>query len=197
MVPPVNAEAASLERPDESLPRLFMALFMLSWSIGFLALLGAHLYLRLDAVVWPPAGEPLPPRLLPGLSTLVVLGSSVAYHFGLRGIEKERTDRLMRGLIAATGLATLFMLLQLGAAMQAVSEGLTWTRSVYAAFFWMTAGLHLAHVVVGVFAGAWMINATRVGTFSAAQHLHVRLWGYYWHSVGAYWLLIYLFVFLL
>jgi heme/copper-type cytochrome/quinol oxidase subunit 3 len=183
----------------EANAKLYMGLFMASWSIGFFALLVANLYFRLDAVTWPPAGAPEPPVLVGGLATLVALASSAAYHWGLTGIEPPRASRarLVKGLFAATALAFVFLLVQLGAGLAAATRGLVWDRGVYAAFFWITAGFHYLHVVVGFAAGLWLALRARSGAYGPAAHLPVRLWGYYWHSIGLIWVLIYLFLFLL
>ena len=183
--------------PDESQAKMYMALFMASWSIGFVALLLAHLYVRLDAVTWPPADAPTPPRALAGLSSLLVLASSLAYHFGLRGVEAARPRRLVLGLSAAAGLSFLFLLTQLAAAFQALARGLVWNDGVYGGFFWVIAGLHYAHVVVGFTACVWLVLRARGGAYRSDRHLAVRLWGYYWHSIGLIWLIIYLVLFLL
>lgn len=182
------------DRDRESNARLFMALFMGSWSIGFLALFAAQLYLRLDAVTWPPAGSPPPPLLVTGISCLFVMASSGLYQFGLSRIERGKPG-LQLGLIGATALAFLFLMLQLAAGAQAQARGLDWSESAYAAVFWITGGFHFLHVVVGVAAGVWL--SVQAPTFSPDRHLPVRLWGYYWHSVGLIWLLIYLFIFVL
>lgn len=182
--------------PDsEDSARLFMALFLASWSIGFVALFAAQLYLRFDALSWPPPGFPPPPRLLTGVSTLVAAASSLAYHFGLLGIEKGRTSQLRYGLLGATILAFVFLLIQLAAAVQAQALGLRWDGGAYPSVFWITAGFHYLHVVVGFTAGVWLYLGAR--RFRADRHLPVRLWGYYWHSIGLIWALLYVFVFLL
>lgn len=189
-------DTATSSAPDsESHARLMMALFMGSWSIGFLALIAAHLYFRLDALVWPPSGAPPPPRLLTGLSTLVAVASSVVYH---RAYTRARADHpgLGRGLLTASGLAALFMLMQVAAGAQAVARGLVWDASAYAAFFWITAGFHLAHVLVGFVAGFWLWQRQRARELAPGLLLQVELWGYYWHSIGLMWILIYLVVFL-
>ncbi|MEL6190317.1 MAG: cytochrome c oxidase subunit 3 [Myxococcota bacterium] len=187
---------AALQTSDEEAnARFFMALFLASWSIGFVALFFAQLYLRLDAVSWPPAGSPPPPRLLTGVSTLVAIASSFAYHYGLMGVVQDRRVQLRRGLLGANALAFLFLMIQLAAAVQAQVRGLRWDGGAYASVFWITAGFHYLHVVVGLMAGVWLyLNASR---FRAENHLPVRLWGYYWHSIALIWTLLYLFVFLI
>lgn len=179
----------------EANARLFMVLFMASWSIGFITLFMAQLYLQLDAVVWPPPGAPEPPRVITGWATLVVVLSSAAYHWGLLGIEKNKTAQLTRGLAAASALSFVFLLLQMATGFQAVASGLLWNHSAYAALFWIFAGYHYAHALVGCIAGIWLTLRAQAHRYSVESHLTVRLWGYYWHSIGAIWILIYLLVF--
>lgn len=179
----------------EANARLFMALFLGSWSIGFVALFVAQLYLRLDAISWPPAGSPAPPLALTGVSSLVAIASSAAFHFGLTRIERDEKSGLQLGLGLASGLAFLFLMLQMAAGFQAQARGLDWREGVYEAVFWITGGFHFLHVVVGLVAGVWL--TLRARAYSAQSHLPVRLWGYYWHSIGLIWLLIYLLVFVL
>lgn len=192
---PVSTAAEAAKTSEES-AKLMMALFMGSWSLGFVALFAAHLYLRLDAVSWPPAGAPPPPRVLTGVATALALLSSGAYHWGLRGIERGERRTLTRGLALATLLTFLFVLTQVAGGAQAVARGLTWEAGVYGAFFWIVGGFHLAHVMVGFVAGAWLSARAAGGAFTADGHLAVRMWGYYWHTIGAVWAVIYVLVFL-
>ncbi|MBX2813016.1 MAG: cytochrome c oxidase subunit 3 [Myxococcales bacterium] len=181
----------------EANARLFMGLFMGSWAIGFIALFAAQWYLRLNAIQWPPIGAASPPRILTGLSTMVTILSSLLYHWGLIGIEKSNKTQLFRGLAAASVLSFIFLVMQVCAAFIAIATGLRWDQSAYAGLFWIFAGYHFAHALLGCLAGAWLSARAWDGFFSESHHLPIRLWGYYWHSVGGLWVLIYLFVFLI
>ena len=174
-----------------------MGLFLASWSTGFFALLFAYMYIRLNALEWPPAGRAPPPRIIAGLSTLFTIASSIAYQYGLYSLIKGKLTRFKQGLFAAILLTFVFMVMQLAAAMQAVARNLAWDSGVYASFFWLTAGFHYAHVIVGFIAGVWLIQKAYANTYTSENYLVIELWSYYWHSIGVLWILMYVFVFLI
>ena len=192
----LNEAEMSARDAHEANARLFMILFLASWSIGFVALFMASIYLRLDAITWPPAHSPSPPRVLTGVSTVVTIASSLFYHWGLWSIERDRVRSLIGGLTWASGLMFVFLLIQLAAGFQATAQGLVWSSGVYASLFWIFAGFHYAHAIIGCTAGCWLLVRAVAGRYSSEHHLSIRLWGYYWHSVGVVWILIYIFIFL-
>jgi heme/copper-type cytochrome/quinol oxidase subunit 3 len=161
-----------------------MAIFMGGWSMMLLALLFAYADVRLQASTWPPAGEPLPPRDLPSLATLVLLGASLML---------ERARRQPRPKLGAPiALALVFLGLQMIVWLQLQRAGLH-ASSTFGSVFWTLTifhGLHIAIAIIG-------LGVTYAYTRSD-QHFQTRLrnWAIFWHGLFVAWILIFVGVYL-
>ena len=110
----------------------------------------------------------LPPLLL--VNTLVLLASSVALEWARRGEG--------RSLGWALVLGTLFVVLQGVAWLLLRRDGLEFSSTAYASFFYLLTGLHALHMLAGLAALAY-----------AARHRAVlRFASTFWHFMGGVWL---------
>jgi cytochrome c oxidase subunit 3 len=165
-----------------------MVLFLGSWVMMFAALFLAYGILRARAPSWPALGQPRLPLLVPGLNTVVVLAASGAVVRALRSVERGR-DRAGAWLGVATLLGALFLGLQMVVWVRLWRAGLVPSAGPFPSVFYGLTAVHAAHVLVGVGALAWL--SRRAVVDAAAASLSIRLWGMYWHFVGAVWLLLY------
>lgn len=168
---------------------LAMKIFLASWMLSFAALIGAYLYFRLGADVWPPDGAPRPPLGPTAASTAVAVISSVTLQRGLDALARGDRGSFSRGLVLTMALGVSFLALQLATGAAAMVRGLTPSLNAYAGLFWVTAVFHAVHVVVGLVALSYLWSRAH-RTFSP-RDLLPRLWGYYWHSVDLVWLCIF------
>ena len=176
---------------------LGMVIFLGSWAMMFASLFFAYGLVRARAQAWPPDDLPHLPRLQPGLSTLVLMGSSVALQLGVRAV-RERRERLAAPLIGLTLLLGIgFVALQGHLWSSLFQAGLTPRTGTYASVFWGLTGFHALHVLVGLFALVWLVIRALGRAYSAARFSPLRLWAMYWHFVGVVWIAIYATVFLL
>jgi cytochrome c oxidase subunit 3 len=72
-----------------------------------------------------------------------------------------------------------------------------WSGGAYSSVFYGLTWLHAAHAVVGIFGVGTVAVRSLLGAYSAARHLAVKLWGLYWHFVGAVWALMFVTIFVL
>jgi heme/copper-type cytochrome/quinol oxidase subunit 3 len=161
-----------------------MAVFMGGWSMMLLALLFAYADVRVQAPAWPPPGEPLPPRDLPALATVVLLGASLAL---------ERARRRPRlSLSAPIGLLLLFLGLQMIVWVQLQRAGLHAASSFGSVFWTLTIfhGLHVLIVIVG------LIVSYAYSRSDQQFQTRLRNWAIFWHGLFVAWLLIYVGVYL-
>jgi len=170
---------------------LAMRIFMASWALSFVALIGAYLYLRAQAPVWPPDGAPRPPLGLPGVSTATAVLASVVLQRGLTALRAGRRRLFAQSLGLAAAFGVVFLLMQAGVGAQALALGLRPDLNAYAGLFWVTAAFHALHVLVGVVALAVLWSRARRGAYSANDVLLPSLWTTYWHGVDAVWLCIF------
>jgi cytochrome c oxidase subunit 3 len=174
-----------------------MIIFLGSWLMLFAALFLVYAGMRSRHANWPPLNLPKLPLGLPAVNTLVVIASSAAFHRGLHYIKGGETRRLFGALLTTTLLGTVFMVLQTVVWVDLHGAGLTPQAGGYASVFYGMTWVHAAHVVVGIGALGYLTVRARLGVYTAAKHLTVRLWSWYWHFVSIIWGLIFLSLYVL
>jgi cytochrome c oxidase subunit 3 len=172
-----------------------MFLFIGAWGMMFACLFVAYAALRIGTPFWPPAGQPALPLGLTGLNTMIIAASSAALEAGLWAIRRGKPRALAPALLATALFGAAFLWIQYGVGAELWFAGLRPGDGPYAAVFYGLAGIHGAHVAVGLVALLWLCVRAAMGAYNAPQHLPVRLWSMYWHFVGAVWVLMYLVVF--
>jgi len=171
-----------------------MIIFLGSWAMMFAALFFAYALVRLRAPAWPPPDQPALPVLVPGLNTVVIAASSAAVVLAVRAHALGRHRRASIGLGVAACLGALFLGLQILVWVGVWRAGLLPSGGPYPSAFYALTAFHALHVLVGLAAlGVLAIHARPPrGTTRSA----VRLWGMFWHFVGAVWLALYVAVYL-
>jgi heme/copper-type cytochrome/quinol oxidase subunit 3 len=181
-------------RGADQTARIGMAVFLGSWAMLFVGLFFAYGFVRARASFWPPLDTPPLPRLLPGLNTVVIAASSWAVARAVSAQELGRTRSAGASLAVAALLGAIFLGLQ-GLVWAALwREGLVPSGGPYPSVFYMFTAFHALHVLVGLVALAWL--AARALGSAGSSATDVRLWGWYWHFVGAVWAALYVTVYL-
>lgn len=187
---PVYGLARYRRRPRgaERTARVGMAVFLGSWAMLFVGLFFAYAAVRARAPVWPPLDAPPLPRLLPGLNTLVMAGSSAAVARAVRAQDLGRAAGAAAALGIAAGLGAAFVALQGFVWTGLWRQGLVPSGGPYASVFYALTAFHALHVLVGLAALGWLAVRARAG---GSGRTDVRLWGWYWHFVGVVWAALY------
>lgn len=174
-----------------------MIIFLASWAMMFASLFFAYGFVRSRALSWPPAGVPELPRLLPFANTCVLALSSVALALSARALRRNQQGALVRWVVAAIALGSIFLGLQLWLWLTLNSVGLKpGSAGVYSSVFYGLTWLHAVHVLVGLGGLATVWRHAWRGQLSFARALPLRLWSMYWHFVGAVWALMFVTIFL-
>jgi heme/copper-type cytochrome/quinol oxidase subunit 3 len=193
---PVYGLEAYRRRPRgaERTAQVGMAVFLGSWAMLFAGLFFAYAFVRARAPVWPPLDAPPLPRLLPGLNTLAIAASSAAMVRAVRARELGRATSTAASIAGAAALGTVFLTLQVVVWTGLWRQGLEPSGGTYPSVFYAFTVFHALHVLVGIAALAWL--AVRARSLDAVTRTDVRLWGWYWHFVGAVWAVLYVTVYL-
>ncbi len=176
---------------------LGMVIFLGSWAMMFGSLFFAYGMVRARAVAWPPPDQPELPLGLPGLNTALLAASSAVLQLGVHWLKLGKMPRVGPAVAASLALGALFLSLQVVTWRSLFDEGLTPTSGPYPSVFYALTCFHALHVLVGIFALAWLCRGVFVGKYTAARFLPVRLWTLYWHFVGAVWAIMFLTVYVL
>jgi cytochrome c oxidase subunit 3 len=140
------------------------------------------------------------------LSTLVILFSSITLHEANLAFVHERFLHYRVFLGATLFLGCIFILLQAGGWIEMVNTGVFIGASTSQGFIYLLTGLHLAHIVAGVFYLSYLFrkairNRSYVDSFvysvNPPNRLRIKLLTRYWHFTGALWLVVFIFLILL
>ena len=131
--------------------------------------------------------------MIPGLiNTYLLLTSSFTVVLALVAAERGST----RGLVGSLGITVLFGICFLyNKAVEweeLFHEGVTVGSGVEASTFFLTTGLHAAHVIIGLLIALFMIaRATRGAYLGEEGSAPVEYFGLYWHFVDIVWLFLF------
>jgi cytochrome c oxidase subunit 3 len=184
-----------------------MLVFLASEAMLFAGLIGGYIVLRIaqGPGSWPPPGAPeigvkLPPtflNLVMIVNTVILLASSLTYHWGEVRMRKGGSGLIGYGLTALFG--TIFLGVQAWEWMHLKHEGM-WFNSygIYGSCFFTMTGFHGLHVflgLLGILMAVWRAGLRQMKLFSGQapnpSHTFEELTGYYWHFVDVVWIFLY------
>jgi len=125
--------------------------------------------------------EPSPRLNLALPNTLLLLSSSVAVWVGERGIIRQHRWQALAGFGSALIMGVVFIYVQ-WLEWQTKSYGVG--ASSYASLYYLTTGMHIAHVVVGLVVLAAIFLWTALGYFGPQRYIAVSAASLYWHFVN-------------
>lgn len=164
-----------------------MATLIASEGALFGYLLFSYYYTGANATPgWVVEGRPALTLALP--NTILLLASSVAAWWGEKGVIEMNERRALLGLGLAFVMGAIF----------ATVQGYEWWdktygigSSSYGSLYFVTTGLHMAHVFVGLIILAALFGWTALDFFSPRRRITVSGGVLYWHFVDAIWLCVF------
>lgn len=132
--------------------------------------------------------EPAPNLRVALPNTLLLLASSLVAWWGERGVLTQRRGQALWGFGVACLMGGIFALVQVH---EWQTKTFSFGTSSYGSLYFLTTGLHEAHVVVGVLILAAIFLWTALDYFSPRRRLSVSAGVLYWHFVDAVWLFVF------
>jgi cytochrome c oxidase subunit 3 len=157
-----------------------VATLVVSEAALFAYLLFAYFYTGATA----PHGwllEPAPRLQVALPNTVMLLISSIAVWLAERGLIKGRQGQALGGLGAAFLMGAAFVVVQCA---EWRSKPFRLGDSSNASLYFVTTGMHLAHVIVGLLVLAALFWWTALHYFSARRRIAVAAGALYWHFVN-------------
>jgi heme/copper-type cytochrome/quinol oxidase subunit 3 len=157
-----------------------VATLVVSEAALFAYLLFAYFYTGATA----PRGwllEPAPRLQLALPNTLMLLISSCAVWLAERGLVRGRRGQTLAALGGAFVLGTAFVAVQ---CLEWRSKPYRLGDSSEASLYFVTTGMHVAHVIVGLLVLAALFWWTALNYFSAQRRIAVAAGTLYWHFVN-------------
>lgn len=140
--------------------------------------------------------------LLVTINTFLLLTSSWAMVMGLREIQRDNRDGLIRWFGIMCVLGAVFVGLQyveynelshMGVAL--FNQGNEFDG--FGMRFYAPTAFHGVHVIVGVLWGLFVMYNTRKGNYSSKNYAGVEIFGLYWHFVDVVWIILFTMLYLI
>lgn len=172
-----------------------MVMTLVSFSMLFATLFLGYFLHRLTSDVWPPAGLERTPSLLPTLSTLIILLSSVfLWRFEKAFCHQKRLSSIDFSAVIVTGLLFVVSQFFLWSELKSIGiyAGTTIFGSILHGFTW----IHAAHIFLGFFAFGILSFKLRNTVFDVSDKLWVENVSKFWHFLSVVWLVMYFMLFI-
>ncbi|ELZ98773.1 cox-type terminal oxidase subunit I/III [Haloferax mucosum ATCC BAA-1512] len=166
-----------------------MWIFLASDVVLFGGFIGAYVFTRF-AFGWT-GWEPIPSDPIPGLvNTYILLTSSFTVVLALVAAEKQHKGALVTSL-GATFVLGIGFLVNKGLEWQHLfHEGIWLSTNVRSSTFFLTTGLHAAHVIAGLIIALYLTARAWRGAYLEDSR-SVEYFGLYWHFVDIVWLFLF------
>jgi cytochrome c oxidase subunit 3 len=186
------------EMPAErSLAYAGMVIFLGSWAMMFGALFFSYAVLRVSAPIWPAPGFERLPLGLPGIATLLLLGSSRTLAVALARARCGQLAQCRNQLFWTMALGVAFVLLQCKVWVDLWQSGLRLGSGAYGGTFYVLTVFHVLHVLVGLGLLARLVAPLVRRAPVAPGRATATLTAMFWHFVGVVWLAMFLVVYVL
>jgi cytochrome c oxidase subunit I+III len=197
---PLDPLAEKWPFEDVEQTKLGMWIFLASDIVIFGAFIGSFIFLRF-AYGWEAWHHDLVPTehtTIPGLvNTYLLLTSSFAVVLAMVAAKKEKLHATVAALLATLLLGIGFLVNKaiewdhlFHLSTEHFANGWTFTTNAASSTFYLTTGLHGAHVTIGLLITVWMIYRAWGGAYQGEDE-PIEYFGLYWHFVDIVWLFLF------
>lgn len=177
--------------PEKS--RLLTGFLLLVVAMTFGGLIAAYIVLATNrSLEWQPFALPIQVWI----STVIIIASSVTYHFAKTKLDRDQREVARRLFIITTILGAAFISSQILSWLELTKRGLYVKGNPYAGFFYILTAVHAFHVIGGIVAlGSVLLrvwNPTSNSAAIAKRKVIAQVVGWYWHFMGGIWIVLFL-----
>jgi cytochrome c oxidase subunit 3/cytochrome o ubiquinol oxidase subunit 3 len=131
------------------------------------------------------------------LGTALLLFSSLFIVLALYGAQRGNRKMLLGWLGATIGCGLFFVGMQVYEFTHFVHKGLTLSRNMFGASFYVLTGFHGTHVTIGVIWLITMFVLALRGQLPPKRSVNLEIAALYWHFVDVVWIVIFPVVYLM
>lgn len=173
--------------------RVGMWFLLLVVTMTFGGLIGAYVVIATNgAAEWKPFN--LPVQIW--VSTVLIVASSFTYVVAQKFLKHDKQENAKNWLLATTVLGAVFISSQLLAWFELVRREVYLSSNPYAGFFYVLTAVHALHVIGGICALGFVVlrawTKTDSGEELEKRQSAARVVGWYWHFMGALWIVLFL-----
>lgn len=171
--------------------KILMWFLLLVVLMTFGGLISAYVVLATNnALEWKPFALPFQVWI----STVIILISSVTYHFAKTQLQKQNDQTAKKWFLATSALGGVFVSSQILSWLALVNRGLYMHGNPFAGFFYILTAVHAVHVLGGIAALGYIIlrtwNQTRSEREREKRKNDATAIGWYWHTMDGLWLVL-------
>jgi cytochrome c oxidase subunit 3 len=178
---------------DKIISSIAMVVTLVSFGMLFLTLMMSFALYRFTNPVWPPAGMERPSLVIPTISTLIIVLSSIFYMNFEKNISKGVADK--KNLLVTLVLGFAFMTSQAIFWSQLKSHGILVSSGIFPSIIYAFTWIHAAHIVAGLALLLWLVKTLK--TPNSMTAVKVSNVGKFWHFLGIVWLIMFVTIFVL
>src|SRR5262245_35322419 len=144
-------EGATQHAVIENVSPIGIGVFIIGEVLIFLGLFVSYWVLRLSAgAAWPPAGTPEISKVMPLVMTVILVTSSLTYHYAEARLEAKDRSGFMTWLVISIGIGALFLGCTIYEYNHLFHEHFTPATNQYSGAFYSLTGFHASHVLLGL-----------------------------------------------
>ncbi len=128
------------------------------------------------------------------ISTIVIILSSFSIQYALHCVKKNMFSNAKIATLITLGLGLAFIFTQFFAWTVLVDNQIYFVGNPSGSFLYVLSGLHLAHLVGGIFALIVVSIKTLMEKYTTNDYLGMQLFAIYWHFLDILWVYLFLFV---
>jgi cytochrome c oxidase subunit 3 len=125
------------------------------------------------------------------LNTVLLLASSYTAALAVDAAQRSRQKALQGNLTLTLLFAAGFLIVKAFEWGPKLSHGMRPGSDIYFSIYYMTTGLHLLHVLVGMFFLALLLVRARKGRYHSQNCGGVEMGALYWHLVDVIWIFLF------
>jgi cytochrome c oxidase subunit 3 len=166
--------------------------FLASEAMIFFSYFEYLYYTRFNSPQWPPKGMPVFATTLPGIATLILVGSSFTLNWSVHALLQGKKSAAKNWMLLTIAMGIVFLGMQ-GFEWGFLNGvvGFTVTTGAYSSAYFLMTGFHGAHVTVGLIMLALVYWRMERGEYNQQYHMSLKAAEYYWHFVDVVWIILF------
>ena len=134
---------------------------------------------------------------LGALNTLFLLCSSFTMAMSVDAAQRSQNKKLIWNLVGTLLFAACFLVVKYFEWGHKFHEGLVPGGDLFLSVYFMSTGLHLLHVLIGMFFISLLLYRATKGRYNSENFGGVEIGGLYWHLVDIIWIFLFPLLYLL
>ena len=165
-------------------------MFLFGEVILFGSLIGSYVFVRIQSTSWPAAGE-LHNITIGAANTFILLTSSMFAVLALTAAKENKQGLMKTSLLLTFLLGLIFLVNKSLEWNELFNHGFTFSSGLPATTFYLTTGVHGAHVLAGMLVLLYIIVKAFKGMYGKDNHATIEYFGLYWHFVDIVWVFLF------